>query len=40
MGTVIRADRKSDVLKPSSLACLSRIPTINLTAECNPEVVG
>lgn len=34
MVTVIRAQRRSPVLTPSSLACLSRIPTINLTAGC------
>jgi DNA repair photolyase len=32
--TVIRAERKSSVLTPSSLACLSAVPTINLTAGC------
>jgi DNA repair photolyase len=32
--TVIRAIRKSSVLTPSSLACLSAVPTINLTAGC------
>ena len=31
---IIHAERKSAVLTPSSLACLSRIPTINLTAGC------
>ncbi|MBI4284133.1 MAG: radical SAM protein [Chloroflexi bacterium] len=34
MVTVIQVDRKSGVLKPSSLACLSHIPTINLTSGC------
>lgn len=34
MTTVIRAERKSAVLTPSNLQCLSRIPTINLTAGC------
>lgn len=34
MGTVIRAMRRSPVLTPSSLACLSLVPTINLTAGC------
>lgn len=34
MVTVIRAERKSSVLTPSSLACLSAVPTINLTAGC------
>jgi len=34
MVTIIPADRRSAVLKPSSLACLSKIPTINLTAGC------
>lgn len=34
MVTVLRAERKSAVLTPSSLQCLSRIPTINLTAGC------
>jgi DNA repair photolyase len=32
--TVIRANRRSAVLTPSGLACLSSIPTINLTAGC------
>lgn len=35
MVAVIRAERRSTVLTPSSLACLSRIPTINLTAGCS-----
>jgi DNA repair photolyase len=34
MVTVSFAQRKSSVLTPSSLACLARIPTINLTAGC------
>lgn len=34
MVTVIQVDRRSAVLTPSSLACLSRVPTINLTAGC------
>ncbi len=34
MVKVIHTERKSAVLTPSSLACLSRIPTINLTAGC------
>jgi len=34
MVKVIRTDRKSPVLTPSSLACLARIPTVNLTAGC------
>ncbi len=34
MGSVIQVERKSSVLTPSSLACLSRMPTINLTAGC------
>ena len=34
MVTVIKAERKSAVLTPSSLACLSIMPTINLTAGC------
>jgi DNA repair photolyase len=35
MVTVMRAERRSPVLSPSSLACLSHIPTINLTAGCS-----
>jgi len=31
---VIPVDRKSPALTPSSLACLSRLPTLNLTAGC------
>jgi len=34
MTTVIRDNRKSAVLVPSTLRCLSRLPTINLTAGC------
>lgn len=34
MVTVIRTERRSAVLTPSSLACLSRMPTINLTSGC------
>lgn len=34
MGNVIQVERKSSLLTPSSLACLSRMPTINLTAGC------
>jgi DNA repair photolyase len=34
MVAVIKAKRKSPVLTPSRLACLSAIPTINLTAGC------
>ena len=34
MATVIRGKRRSAILKPSSLACLSGMPTINLTAGC------
>ena len=34
MVDIIQIDRKSAVLKPSSLACLSHIPTINLTSGC------
>ena len=34
MVTVIRTNRKSAVLTPSSLACLSHMPTINLTSGC------
>ena len=32
MVTVIRVERKSAVLTPSTLACLSRMPTVNMTA--------
>jgi DNA repair photolyase len=34
VATVIKAGRKSAVLTPSSLPCLSAIPTVNLTAGC------
>jgi len=34
MVKVIQTDRRSDVLTPSSLACLSHMPTINLTSGC------
>jgi len=34
MVTLIRADRRSAVLTPSSLACLLHIPTVNLTSGC------
>ena len=34
MVTVIPVERKTAVLKPSSLACLSHIPTVNLTSGC------
>jgi len=34
MVTVIRANRRSAVLTPSSIACLSHMPTINLTSGC------
>jgi DNA repair photolyase len=34
---VIAAERKSAVLTPSSLACLARVPTVNLTAGCAHE---
>jgi DNA repair photolyase len=34
MVKVIQTDRRSSVLTPSSLACLSHIPTINLTSGC------
>lgn len=39
MVTVIRAGRRSPVLSPSGLACLSKIPTINLTAGCLHDCV-
>jgi DNA repair photolyase len=32
--TVIKAARRSSLLTPSGLACLSKLPTINLTAGC------
>jgi len=34
MVTVIEADRKSAILASSSIACLSHMPTINLTSGC------
>ncbi len=34
MVETIKARRKSSVLAPSSIACLSKIPTVNLTAGC------
>jgi len=34
MVTLIKADRRSAVLTPSNLACLSHMPTINLTSGC------
>ncbi len=34
MVTLIEADRRSAVLTPSSLACLSHMPTVNLTSGC------
>ncbi len=37
MTEVIRIERKSAVLTPSSLACLARVPTVNLTAGCAHE---
>lgn len=39
MVTVVRARRRSRVLTPSSLACLSNLPTINLTAGCLHDCV-
>lgn len=37
MAEVIPIERKSAVLTPSSLACLSHVPTVNLTAGCAHE---
>jgi DNA repair photolyase len=37
MTQVIRTERKSAVLTPSSLACLAHVPTVNLTAGCAHE---
>src|SRR4030042_5966617 len=37
MTQVIPIERKSAVLRPSSLACLVHVPTINLTAGCAHE---
>jgi DNA repair photolyase len=34
VATIIRASRRSSVLTPSGLACLSTLPTINLTTGC------
>ncbi len=39
MVTVIKAKRRSQVLTPSGLACLSVLPTINLTAGCLHDCV-
>ncbi len=39
MVAVIKAKRRSSVLTPSSLACLSVMPTINLTAGCLHDCV-
>ncbi len=39
MVTVTRAKRRSPVLTPSGLACLSVLPTINLTAGCLHDCV-
>ena len=35
MVTVMRVERRSEVLTPSSLACLSHMPTINLTSRAD-----
>ena len=40
MVTVIKAKRKSAVLTPSTLACLSAMPTINITAGHSDESVA
>ena len=37
MSQVLLAERKAAVLAPSQLACLARLPTINLTAGCAHE---
>jgi DNA repair photolyase len=37
MAKLIRTERKSVVLTPSSLACLAHVPTVNLTAGCAHE---
>ncbi len=37
MSEVLLAERKAAVLTPSQLACLSKMPTINLTAGCAHE---
>jgi len=34
MVKIVKVNRKSSILTPSSLACLSNIPTINLTSGC------
>jgi DNA repair photolyase len=39
MVTVTRARRRSSVLTPSGLACLSALPTVNLTAGCLHDCV-
>ncbi len=39
MSEVLLAERKAAVLAPSQLACLSKLPTINLTAGCAHECV-
>jgi DNA repair photolyase len=39
MVTVTRAKRRSPVLTPSGLACLSALPTVNLTAGCLHDCV-
>ena len=39
MVTVTRAKRRSSVLTPSGLACLSVLPTVNLTAGCLHDCV-
>ena len=39
MVTVVRAKRRSSVLTPSGLACLSVLPTVNLTAGCLHDCV-
>lgn len=39
MVTVIKAKRRSPVLTPSGLACLSVMPTINLTVGCLHDCV-
>lgn len=39
MTEVLLAERKAAVLAPSQLACLSKLPTVNLTAGCAHECV-
>ncbi len=39
MVTVIRTERKSAVLSSSSLACLARIPSVNLTSGCAHDCI-